>query len=231
MMNRGVTSALPKAKILGPGSVVTLEDAQGDARRRVRILTRCGRSVRVEPLAGSGIAPIWTAGDAHVLRAARPFGLFLYHAVVEGPDPDGSCRLVLSSAPARRKQLRHYFRMPVRLGVRVERDGHEGEFVVLRACNLSGNGILVFDPAEYLDKGMSVRLALPIGPAGEIIRLCARGVRVQDEEPRRVALTFEGIGEGTRQALLRFLVRQHRQHRHGLRGTCEPARVFSIERP
>jgi hypothetical protein len=230
-MNRGATSPLPKARILGPGAVVTLEDARGSARCRVRVVTRSGRSVRVEPLAGAGVDSVWTAGDPHTLRAARPFGLFLYDVTVEGTEPDGSCRLLLGAGPAQRKQQRHFFRMPVRLGVRLERVGHDAEIVVLRACNLSGNGILVFDPQEYLELGQTVGLALPIGPAGEVVRLSSRVVRVQDEEPRRVALSFEAIGEGTRQALLRYLVRQHRLHLQGERGTGELAKVLSIERP
>lgn len=230
-MNQGASSPLPKAKILGPRAVVTLEDAGGNARRRVRVLMRDGRSVRVEPLEGTGVAQTWTVGDSHNLRAARPFGLFLYHAKVDRTEPDGSCHLTLGPGPARRKQQRHYFRMPVRLGVRLEWDGPRDEIIVLRACNLSGNGILVFDPDEVLELGTTLRIAVPIGPSGEVVHMRARVVRIQDEEPRRVAMSFVDIGEGTRQVLLRYLVRQHRLHLQGRREPGEGARIFSIERP
>jgi hypothetical protein len=230
-MNQGANSPLPKARILGPGAVVTLEDASGAARCRVRVLMREGRRVHVEPLDGRDTALIWPPRGAQNIRAARPFGLFLYHATVERAEPDGSCHLTLGSDPARRKQQRHYFRMPVRLGVRLEWDGAREEIVVLRACNLSGSGILVFDPHETLQLGATLRIAIPIGPSGEVVHIRARVVRIQEEEPRRVAMSFVDLGEGTRQLLLRFLVRQHRMHLQGGRVSGESAKIFSIERP
>jgi len=230
-MNQGASSPLPKARIFGPGAVVTLEDACGDTRCRVRVLMRDGPRVHVEPLDGNGTAPAWQPGGVQNIRAARPFGLFLYRATVERAESDGSCHLTLGNDPARRKQQRHYFRMPVRLGVRLEWDGAREEIVVLRACNLSGNGILVFDPNEALQLGATLRIAIPIGPSGEVVRIRARVVRIQEEEPRRVALSFVDLGEGTRQVLLRFLVRQHRLHQQGGREPGESAKIFSIERP
>jgi hypothetical protein len=231
-MNPGASSSHRKAKILGPGAVVTLENTSEGARVRVRVVSRSGRDLRVEPLAGTGLVPTWTAGDRRLLRTARPSGLYLQRATVEQTEADGSCSLKLEPGPARRKQQRHYFRMPVRLGVRLEsKDEDDGEIVVLRACNLSGNGILLLDPLGYLEPGLDVRLVLPIGPAGDVVRLDARVVRAQEDSPRRVALSFEGIGDGTRQLLLRYLVRQHRQHLQGGCGSGEGAKVYSIERP
>lgn len=231
-MNPGASSPHRKAKILGPGAVVTLENASERARIRVRVVARDGHELRVEPLAGAGLAPTWTVGERRLLRTARPSGLYLQRATIAQAESDGSCSLRLEPGPARRKQQRHYFRMPVRLGVRLEsRDDDDGEIVVLRACNLSGNGILLFDPLGYLEPGLDVRLVLPIGPSGEVVRLDARVVRAQEDPPRRVALSFEGIGDGARQLLLRYLVRQHRQHLQGGCGTGEGAKVYSIERP
>ena len=52
----------PKARILGPGLAVTVEDARQSKRVRVRVTARSGRSVEVEPIPGTGITTCWEPG-------------------------------------------------------------------------------------------------------------------------------------------------------------------------
>jgi len=227
-MTRTPRSPSRRARILGPGLVVTLESACDSSRVRVRVRTREGRSLCVEPLLGSDVKPAWTPGTALELRAARPFGLFLYRAAVEGTSDEGFSLLRLDAAPARRRQLRHDFRTPVRLGVMLEVPPGDRPAPVLRVHNLSANGILISDPQGHLDAQATVRLRLPVGKAGEILRLPARVVWVHEGDPRRVGLCFDKISEGSRRMLLRYLVREHR--RRGRRPSGAPAPVISIER-
>jgi hypothetical protein len=222
---------LPRARILGAGAFVTLEDRERGTRSRVRIRTRVDRIVEVEPLPGSGTSPQWMAGTSLVLRAARPSGLFCYRVIVEGVTPEGWGLLRLDPAPPRRRQLRGYFRMPVRFGVLLEVSSEEQTAPMLRACNLSGSGILLYDPDEVLQPQSRVRLGLPMGPNGEILRLPARVIRVQ-KDPRRVALVFDAITETSRLLLLRFLFREHRKRRKlGQSEMGYLAPVTPIERP
>ena len=221
----------PRARILGSGAVVTLEDGDQGTRSRVRVRSRANRLVHVEPLPGSGVSLRWTQGAAMVLRAARPSGLFCYHATVEGVTDEGWGILRLDSAPPRRRQLRGYFRMGVRFGVLLEVGPGERTAPMLRACNLSGSGILLHDPDRLLLASSRVRLGLPLGPNGEILRLPARVIRIQDDPPR-AALAFEGISETSRLLLLRYLFREHRKRRKRGRSSMGfLAPVTPIERP
>jgi len=225
---------LPRARIIGPGQVVTLESPADGTRVRARIARRSGQEVLVHPFCeGHHHAPEWTGGMPVLLRAARPFGLFVYQARLAEIAPDGTALLRLDETRPRRRQLRGYFRMPVRLGVMLETEPGEPT-VILRARNLSGSGILVFDPESRLIPQSTVRIGLPIGNSGELLRLPARVVRVQDGQTRRAALWFDGISEGARQMLLRYLVRQHRRAQQG-RGRdgdkTGTVCVLPIERP
>jgi hypothetical protein len=220
-----------RARVIGAGAVVTLEDPENGARSRMRILSRSGRIVEVEPLPGSGVLPHLRDRASLVLRAARPSGLFCFQAMVEGTSTDGRGVLRLSDAPPRRRQLRGYFRMPVRFGVLLEVPSGEQTAPMLRARNLSGSGILLLDPDCHLVRAARARVGIPLGPSGEIVRLPARVVRVQ-EGPRRVALVFEEISEASRILLLRYLFREHRRRRKlGLTEMGYLAPVTPIERP
>ncbi|MFB3908478.1 MAG: PilZ domain-containing protein [Candidatus Eisenbacteria bacterium] len=244
-MKQGST-VRPKARILGPGSIVTLEDLYDGSRFRMRVRERVEERLHVGPLEDASMAPQWHAGSVLQVRVARPFGLFCYRAMVEGVDEEGCGILKLDPEPPQRRQLRGYFRMQVRLGVHLipqkkERDG-EGETpapasapplpappVILRACNLSGSGALLHDPDGLLPLNAVVRLGIPILAGGACLRLPARVVRVQ-ESPRRSAVFFEGISENARQHLLRYLFREHRRRLRGKRGAVQ-AKITPLERP
>lgn len=222
---------LPRARIIGPGQVVTLEDLEGGARLRARITHREGRRVSLLPLADGPASRSWVVGRRVLIRAARPFGLFIYRGDLDEVLPDGTALVCLSEARPRRRQLRGYFRMPVRLSVTLETE-LGGPIVILRARNLSGSGILVFDPESRLTPQTTVRIGLPVGNSGEILRLPARVVRMKGHPTHLAALAFDGISEGARQMLLRYLVRQHRKRQFRERGEDEPtARIVPIERP
>jgi c-di-GMP-binding flagellar brake protein YcgR len=221
----------PRARILGAGAVVTLEDPEQGTRSRVRVRSRENRVVRVEPLPGANVSLRWREGANLTLRAARPSGLFCYRATVEGATDEGWGVLRLEAAPPRRRQLRGYFRMAVRFGVLLEVSPEQRTAPMLRACNLSGSGILLHDPNRLLALRSQVRLGLPLGPAGEIVRLPARVIRTQDDPPR-AALAFDEISETSRLLLLRYLFREHRKRRkrgHSSMGFLAP--VTPIERP
>jgi c-di-GMP-binding flagellar brake protein YcgR len=118
--------------------------------------------------------------------------------------------------------------MPVRLGVQLEGSEGSAGATILRALDLSAGGILLLDPQARLSPPDRVRMGLPIGPAKGIVRLTCRVIRVQ-EDPRRVALIFEGIGETARQLLLRYLFREHRRRNRRLaRKPHRRLRVTSI---
>jgi hypothetical protein len=218
----------PKARILGPGLSVTVEDADAGRRVRVRVRSRSGRVVELEPIPGAGITTHWKQGTAIRLRVARPFGLFRYSAEVEESQEDGRTRIRLSEDPPRRRQLRDFFRMPVRLAVQVERSDDPAGAAILRALDLSAGGVLLLDPERHISPGDQVRVGLPVGPSKGIVRLSCRVIRVQ-EDPPRVALAFEAIGETARQLLLRYLFREHRRRtRRAGRGTHRKPRVTPI---
>ncbi len=222
---------LPRARIIGPGQVVTLEDPESGARLRVRVGRREERRITLLPLADSPVSGDWSAGKRALLRAARPFGLFIYRVRLDEGAADGTGLVCLSEGLPRRRQLRGYFRMPVRLGVTLETD-LGGPIVILRARNLSGSGILLFDPESRLLPQATVRIGLPVGNAGEILRLPGRVVRTAGHPAHLAALSFDGISEGARQMLLRYLVRQHRKRQLHERGEDDrAARIVSIERP
>lgn len=222
---------LPRARIIGPGQVVTLEPPRGGSRLRVRITHREGSDIHVLPVPDDPAFRGWGRGTHLLLRAARPFGLFIYKARLEEISPDHTALIRLSEGRPRRRQLRGYFRMPVRLSVMLETE-LGGPIVILRARNLSGSGILLFDPDSRLIPGKMVGLGLPVGNSGEILRLPARVVRTSGEPARLAALAFDGISEGARQMLLRYLVRQHRKRQfHGRADGQSSARIVPIERP
>jgi len=206
----GRASSRPRARILGPGLAITVEDVKTGKRVRVRVRSRSGSLVEVETLPGTGIVPSWSPGAAVRLRVARPFGLFCYSAKVEAPTVAGCTRMRCDPIPPRRRQLRDYFRMPVRLGIRLEGSEQGAGAWILRAVDLSAGGILLLDPDGHLRERDRVRLGLPIGPAKGIIPATCRVLRLQ-ENPRRAALIFEEISETARQILLRYLFRQHRR--------------------
>ncbi len=220
-----------RARVIGAGAVVTLEDPEQGTRSRMRILSRFDRIIEVEPLPGAGVLPHLRDRASLTLRAARPSGLFCFQATVERTTADGRGVLRLGDAPPRRRQLRGYFRMPVRFGVLLDVPSEEQMAPLLRARNLSGSGILLLDPDGRLLMAARVRVGIPVGPNGEIIRLTARVVRVQ-EGPRRAALVFDGISEALRLLLLRHLFREHRRRRKlGLSPMGYLAPVTPIERP
>lgn len=224
------TSPRPKARILGPGLAITLEDAATGERARVRVRSRDGRKLTVEAIPGAGVASTWTPGAEIRLRVARPFGLFCYSAKVESTNADGGATIHLADTPPKRQQLRDYFRMPIRIGVRLEDSPDENTATILQGQNLSAGGILLLDAEGRLQQYDRVRLGLPIGPSGSIVRVSARVVRVQDD-PRRVALSFESINESTRRLLLRYLFREHlRRGRRTGAQTAETPQVTSIKR-
>lgn len=227
----GYPSPPLRARVIGRGAVVTLEDPEAGTRNRMRIVSRSGRIVEVEPLPGSGVLPCLRNGAKFTLRAARPSGLFCFQATVEGTTAEGRGVLRLDDTRPRRRQLREYFRMPVRFGVILEVPTGEQMAPMLRARNLSGSGILVLDPDGLLPASARVRIGIPLGPSGEIVRLPARVVRVQ-EAPRRAALAFDGLSEVSQLLLLRYLFREHRRRRklgHSPMGYLAP--VTPIERP
>ena len=94
-----------RARILGSGAIVTLENETDASRMRVRVLSREGRMVEVEPVPGCGIDPHWSVGGRFQVRVARPFGLFVFHAQVSDGGEAARCVLELDSAPPRRRQL------------------------------------------------------------------------------------------------------------------------------
>lgn len=228
-MNGESQRSVRRARVLGRGTIVTLECAEKGDRLRMRVVQRAGRSVSLEPLHGRGPIPAAVAGSQVMLRVARPFGLFVYKAEMGRVEGEGPVQLLLSETPPRRRQLRHFFRMPVRMGVVLGPSDSGEPAPVLRASNLSGNGILLFDPTERLSLNSSVQVGLPIGPKGEILRLNARVVRVEDAHPRRAALGFEGISEGARKAILRYLVREHRR-RSSVPAEATTGKIISINR-
>lgn len=230
-MVTGDPSAPLRARVIGAGAVVTLEDSEQGTRSRMRILSRSDRIIEVEPLPGSGVQPRLRDQATLTLRAARPSGLFCYQATVEWTTADGRGMLRLGDGRPRRRQLRGYFRMPVRFGVLLEVPSDEQMAPMLRACNLSGSGILVLDPEGRLSLSEVARVGIPLGPNGEIIRMPARVVRVQ-EGPHRAALAFDEISEAARILLLRYLFREHRKRRKlGLSPMGFLAPVTPIERP
>jgi hypothetical protein len=223
-------SPLPRARILGAGAVVTLEQEQG-VRSRVRVRFRSGRSLHVEPIPGSGVSPRLMDGGDLVIRVARPSGLFCFRAKAEGVTGEGWGLLRLSDSPPKRRQLREYFRMRVQFGVHLDLRSEERTAPMLRASNLSGSGILLLDPEQLLAVQAQVRVGIPAGPNGEILRFPARVIRVQDG-PRRAALVFDGISEASRLLLLRYLFREHRKRRKlGRSQMGYLAPVTPIERP
>ncbi len=222
----------PRARIIGPGQVVTIENPVDSSRAKFRIARRDGRDLLVYPFSEGQPAPAWARETPVVVRAARPFGLFLYAGQMAEMSQDGTAMIRLQEGPPRRRQLRGYFRMPVRLGVMLETEPGEPT-VILRARNLSGSGILVMDPESRLVPQTTVRLGLPVGNAGELLRLPARVVRAQEGRPRRVALSFQGISEGARQMLLRYLVREHRRRQSqtpGCPGEGDAPRILPLQR-
>jgi hypothetical protein len=253
------STALPKARILGPGSLVTLEDLYDGSRFRMRVRRREEDRIHLAPLEESALAPGWHVGSVLQVRVARPFGLFCYRATIQGADEEGCGILKLDAEPPQRRQLRGYFRMRVHLGVHFmgetggratsepaespdrKDDASPAEKparpqstkphtpVILRACNLSGSGALLLDPDGRLPLNAVVRLGIPILAGGACLRLDARVVRVQ-EDPRRSAVFFEGISENARQHLLRYLFREHRRRLRGKRGAIS-AKVTPLERP
>jgi hypothetical protein len=223
----------PRARIIGPGLVVTLENPIDRFRTRVRIARREGREVLVHQISDGNRVRGWSRDGLVILRSARPFGLFLYRARMAEVSQDGTALLRLEDDRPRRRQLRGYFRMPVRLGIMLETEPGEPT-VILRARNLSGSGVLVYDPESILTPRTAVRVGLPVGNSGELLRLPARVVRIQEGPPRRAALWFDSISEGARQMLLRYLVRQHRrrQGETGEEGNPKAeVRVLPLERP
>lgn len=228
---RAPLNPTPKARIIGPGLVVTLEHPASGMRLRARIALREGARVHLLPLSADLTPSEWRPGAPILLRAARSFGLFIYKTRFDGASPDGAMILSLREGRPQRRQLRGYFRMPVRLSVMLESDLGD-PIVIMRARNLSGSGILLFDPESKLALQTTVRLGLPVGNSGELLRLPARVVRVSASPTRLAALTFDGISEGARQMLLRYLVRQHRKRQlQGKRNGASPARIMPIERP
>ncbi len=219
-----------RARVLGPGAILTLECPRSGERLKMRVTRRSGRALDVEPLHGGNPVPCSTPGSEVLLRVARPFGLFLYRGKMERAAPVGAAQILLSEAPPRRRQLRHFFRMRVRMGVVVESNGRGGTAPVLRASNLSGSGILLMDPQGRLALDATARVGLPIGTRGEIARLDARVVRVETGPPRRAALCFEGIGEATRKAILRYLVREHRRRLGAPAGEATPGKIICLGR-
>jgi c-di-GMP-binding flagellar brake protein YcgR len=226
------SSSRPRARILGPGLTVILEDPRDRSRMRVRVLARKGRKIQVAAEADTSAIAKLTPGTKFHLRAARSFGLFCFRTAVTSREADGSGWLELSAGPARRRQMRDYFRMAIRLGVHLEIEKDATTMPILRAINLSAGGVLLLDPQSRLALHQTVRLGLPIGTGGEMWRARARVIRVQDE-PRRAALAFTGIQESERVMLLRFILREHRR-RKLLRARKDPpaGRIVSInERP
>lgn len=216
-----------KARVLGPGACVTLEDKDEGTRLRVHIEVRTNGRLQVRPLDGTNVTVKWRPGANMELRAARPFGLFCYRTIVEGTTEDGHGVLALTGGPARRRQLRGYFRMKVRLGALI--DAPESSTTpMLRVCNLSGSGVLLRDPEHRLSKGQRVRVGLPIGPSGEIVRLQARVVRVQPGQGV-AGLCFEEITESLRLVVLRYLFKEHRKRKQRPRRS-RPASITPIER-
>lgn len=157
----GYPSPPLRARVIGRGAVVTLEDPEVGTRNRMRIVSRSGRIVEVEPLPGSGVLPCLRNGAKFTLRAARPSGLFCFQATVEGTTAEGRGVLRLDDTRPRRRQLREYFRMPVRFGVILEVPTGEQMAPMLRARNLSGSGILVLDPDGLLPASARVRIGIP----------------------------------------------------------------------
>jgi c-di-GMP-binding flagellar brake protein YcgR len=158
--------------------------------------------------------------------------MFRYRATMEGAPAPGIWSLSIEEAPPKRQQLRDYFRMPVRLSVRVSRPIEDAGPMILRASNLSAGGILLLDPTGALALGDSVSLGLPVGSQGEVLRVSARVVRLQCD-PGRVALAFEGVPESVRRVILRYLFREHRRNaKRGNRSRRRLARIRAIhERP
>jgi hypothetical protein len=220
-----------RARILGPGISVVLEDPQDASRMRARVLRREARILEVEPESESTILEKLPQGARLELRVARAFGLFRFRAQVVSCEM-GRAKLELAAGPAVRHQMRDYFRMPVRFGVRLDSETVSPTAPLLRAVNLSAGGILLLDPRETIGPGDPVRLGLPVGPGGGLLRLQGRAVRVQ-QGPRRVAVAFVEIHEAERMMLLRYILREHRR-RKLLREQKNPpkARVTALrERP
>ncbi|MBM3287912.1 MAG: PilZ domain-containing protein [Candidatus Eisenbacteria bacterium] len=219
-----------RARILGPRAIVVLEDPRAGSRGKVRILARSDRLLEVESLTGSDAPFPWAAGTGLQLRAARPFGLFCYWAIVAEAGGEGRGVLKLDPSCPKRRQMRGYFRMPVRLAALVETRSRSVTTPMLRASNLSGSGILLDDPGGLLAPGARVRLGLPIAPSGELMRLSARVVRMQ-ASPRRAALTFDRITEGERLIVLRYLFREYCRRRKRRRfPRIDGARITPIKR-
>jgi hypothetical protein len=204
------SSSRPRARILGPGLSVILQGPRERSRMRVRVLRRKERKILVVAESEAGTKAKLSPGSKFLLRAARSFGLFCFRASVTGGEKDGSVWLELSNGPAKRKQMRDYFRMPIRLGVHLELEKDATTMPILRAVNLSAGGVLLLDPERRLKAHDTVRLGLPIGGGGEMWRAGARVTRIQ-EDPRRAALAFVGIHESERVMLLRFILREHRR--------------------
>jgi c-di-GMP-binding flagellar brake protein YcgR len=118
--------------------------------------------------------------------------------------------------------------MRVRLGALLEVPTHAVTAPMLRVCNLSGSGMLVRDPDHLLTEGRQVRLGLPIGPSGEIVRLQSRVVRVQSSQGT-AGVCFEEITESVRLVILRYLFKEHRKRKHRSRRGLSAA-IMPLER-
>jgi hypothetical protein len=198
---------------------------------RARVISRKARVLEVEPESESTFLAGLPDGAALEIRVARTFGLFRFRAHAVSAEA-GRARLELAAAPAKRHQMRDYFRMPVRFGVRLDSDPSASMPPLLRAVNLSAGGVLLLDPRTTIGLGDEVRLGLPVGPGNGLVGLRGRAVRVQ-EEPRRVAIAFVEIRDAERMVLLRYILREHRR-RKLLREQKHPpqARVTALrERP
>jgi len=89
-------------------------------------------------------------------------------------------------------------------------DGRDGPPVGTYAFNISGAGCLVAGP-DNLELGDTGRIALNLRDGRPRVEATVRCVRQTDDE--RKGLAFEGISEGDREELVRFVMERQRMAR------------------
>lgn len=152
--------------------------------------------------------------------------VYFFGATVIGEKHD-RVKLLLISNPEfiRREQRREFVRVPVMLDAQIARvpamrDASTDEWVAVAASDISGGGAGLFiwnkDVPVWLSAGQRIRIALPIGPDGGMIRLMGQVMRLgkPEEGPTggvNMGVRFIEIPESERRVIIRFVFDRQRE--------------------